>query len=103
MKNLIDRIIEIDHTADERLREAQHRKEQAFREIDAHKNEIMKEITLHGDNHLTDLEQTESAAAKKQRDMLDDNLKIRKEKLKETFDSQREAWAGELVNRILSR
>lgn len=103
MKNLIDRIIEIDHTADEKLKEAQRRKEEALKEIDARKNEIMKEITLHGDNHLTDLDKTESESAQKQMHVLDQNLQLRKQKLAEVFESERKTWVEELAGQILSR
>lgn len=56
MKNLIDRIIEIDHTADQRLKEAEERKAQALKEIDARKAEITK--VVFGLEYVENLERT---------------------------------------------
>ncbi|HJB25237.1 MAG TPA: hypothetical protein H9662_01320 [Firmicutes bacterium] len=103
MKNLIDKIIEIDHTADERLKEAEQRKAQALKEIDARKAEIMKEITMHGDTHLTDLEKTESASAQKQIQMLDKTLQENKKTMESLYEQGREKWVRELTDGILSR
>ncbi len=103
MKNLIDNIIEIDHTADERLKEAEQRKAQALKEIDARKAEITKEITMHGDTHLTDLEKTESEAAQKQIQKLDEQLQQKKEVMKSLYEKEREKWVEELTNGVLSR
>ncbi len=103
MKNLIDRIVEIDHTADERLKEAERRKVQALKEIDARKAEIMKEITMHGDTHLTDLENTEGASAQKKIQRLDEELKAKKETMKGIYEIEKEQWVKELADSILSR
>ncbi len=103
MKNLIDRIIEIDHTADERLKEAEERKAQALKEIDARKAEIMKEITMHGDTHLTELENSESASAQKKIQRLDEDLKARKVEMKSLYEKERDHWVKELADSILSR
>lgn len=103
MKELIDRIMEIDRTADEQLTQAQEMREQAMRDIDQHKHDLTEEIADYAENHLNDLDQSEQAAADESMEKLKQRFALEEKRLQDIFDRGNAAWTSEIVSKVLQK
>ena len=103
MENLVNKIIEIDRTAEAKLKQAQEQKEQAIQQIDQRKREIMNEVSERGDKKLAAFEQSEKLSAGEQIQAINKRLLSDCNRLQKQFDQHNTEWTHELFNRVLGK
>lgn len=103
MENLVNKIIEIDRTAEEKLKQAHQDKEQAIKRVDQRKQEIMNEVSERGDKKLAAFEQSEKLSADEQIQAIRKRLFSDCNRLQKQFDQDNAKWTDQLVNRVLGK
>ena len=103
MENLVDKIIEIDKIAEEKMKVAEKENAAFMRQIDQRKQEIINEIDKSAEAKLKSFEKAEKSSADEEIAKLEQEKQQAIQKLQAIYQDHHEQWTDELVNRILKQ
>lgn len=94
-------IIDIDKSANQKLKQAIERKEQEMQRINSQKNALSKQIREYADDHLKSFEESEKLAAQDSILAIKNSADSEINRLQTIFDQNCNVWTDSLVKRIL--
>lgn len=103
MENLVDKIIEIDKVAEEKMKVAEQDNVALMQQIEQRKQEIIDEINKNAKEKLNDFESAQQATAQEEMSKLEQEKEQAIEKLQKIYQDQHDHWTDQLVERILKK
>ena len=101
MENLVDKIVEIDKIASEKVKEIEKEKSASLLNIDRRKLEIVDEINKTATAKLENFEKSEKKSAEEEMKNIEDKKLQKIESLKNTYKDNVDGWTDDLLGRIL--
>lgn len=101
MENLVDKIVEINRAASEKVKAAEKKKEAAEKKLESEKQKLISEISSIAKARLERFEQSQKSEADAEIKTIQDNLQNDKHRLQKIFDENNEKWVQQLVNQVL--
>ncbi len=101
MKELIDRIMMIDRTAQERLTKAQEQKAQRLKQIQEQKIAIAAEMDAHAKERLADADKIELEIAEEKVAEIKKRVSAEKARLDEVYHAQKESYLNTILTGII--
>lgn len=101
MENLVDKIVEIDKIASEKVKEVEKEKSASLLNIDRRKLEIVDEINKTATAKLENFEKSEKKSAEEEMKNIEDKKLQKIESLKNTYKDNVDGWTDDLLGRIL--
>lgn len=103
MKDLMDSIMSIDHSANNKLNEAIRKKQEAIEKINKQKIKMAKEIEDYANEHLDTFEKSEKLSAQDSMLAIKNNSDEEQERLLNLYNANREKWVSSIVSNITSK
>ena len=101
MENLVDKIVEIDKIASEKVKTAEKKKASALLDIDRRKQDIIDEINKIAVKKLENFEKSEKESAEEEIKNIEAKKLQKTENLKNIYKDNVDGWTDNLVGRIL--
>ena len=103
MKDLMERILTIDHTANNRLNEAIRKKEEMIAEINERKRKLSQEIEDYANNHLASFEESEKLSSQDSMLAIKNSADTEQARLQKIYDDNHAQWVETIVSNILAQ
>ncbi len=103
MKDLMEQIVSLNKSANDKLKKANKDKENAFKEVELEKQELIQKMRLKTDNEIERLSRTEHEKLKDFEADMKLYIEAGKDNLKKIYDSNHEHWTKSLVDGVLSQ
>lgn len=103
MKDLMESIMSIDHSANNKLNEAIRRKEEAIEKINKRKIKMAKEIEEYANAHLDTFEKSEKLSAQDSMLAIKNTADDEQQRLLNLYDANKEEWVSSIVSNITSK
>lgn len=101
MENLVNKIIDIDHQADDLLKAAQEEREKDIQQIEEEKRRIMDELDKKGEEKLRGFEQAQKKSAEDEIKKIHVEQKKEEEALQKEYQEHSKTWVKQLVDQCL--
>ncbi len=102
MDELLNKILEIDKIAQEKIKTAEEENDKFLKQVNDHKQEIINNMQKKADKRLCDLEENEIKNSEEEILKLEKQQKEYIKKLQNIYDEHCEKRVNDIVNRILS-
>lgn len=101
MKDLVQRILQIDHTAKIKLEEAEQRKQETLQKIEEKKHALADSLSQRSKDYLTNAEENEAAAAKEAIDEIQTTMTAEQDRLHTLYLANQQAYLDQLLSDII--
>lgn len=101
MENLVDKIVEIDKIASEKVKAAENEKASSFLDIERLKQDIIDEINKTAQSKLESFEKSEKESAEDEIKKIEEQKSKKIDSLKNMHKNNIDSWTDNLVGRIL--
>lgn len=103
MKDLMESIMSIDHSANNKLNEAIRRKQEAIEKINQKKIKMAKEIEEYANAHLDTFEKSEKLSAQDSMLAIKNNSDEEQERLYNLYNKNKDVWINTIVSNIIEK
>lgn len=103
MENLVDKIIEIDKIAEQRIQQAEQKQKEKMADIDLQKKEIVEQLKEKSKQKLADYEKAQQAETAEQIKEVQNQQRLVAQALKDLATKKHDDWVEDLVRRTLQQ
>ena len=103
MQELINRIIQINQIADQKVKQAESEQQKAFNHLETEKVDVSDEIQSRATNRLGNFEDSEKRNAVESIKKIRHRYHMEKQRLQEIYDQNHKKWVDQLVNQVLHK
>lgn len=102
MENLVDKIIEIDKDAENRIKKAEAAKAAVVKEIEVKKQKLIKEIEDKSETKLLDFEKSQKEEINSQIEQITKSSKEVEANIQKFYDLHHDKWLNDIVKNTIS-
>ena len=103
MQELINRIIQINQTADQKVKQAEKEQQKALNHLETEKVGVSDEIQSRATNRLGNFEASEKRNAEESMKKIKHRCHMEKQRLQKIYDQNHKKWVDQLVNQVLHK
>ena len=103
MQELINRIIQINQVADQKVKQAEKEQQKALKHLETEKVGVSDEIQSRATNRLGNFEDSEKLNAEESIKKIRHHYQTEKQRLQDIYDKNHEKWVDQLVNQVLHK